>query len=187
MGNIGSMFAGSRKRMQTPRTPEELAATVELQSDLTVEESIQRSPWASAFNTRLPDEEMRLLFTFLILCVALQSKDKEKQEIALNEIHDRVFSNNQTWIANISFRDTENVVEDIFKLYEEISDKENKQIGLHTQVQVKADTLTLQSKIVSLKQDRTLRNELEPVFRDFIKTSHLHPGSVVQQCLLSLL
>ena len=103
------------QRMQTPRTPEELAATVELQSDLTVEESIQRSPWASAFNTRLPDEEMRLLFTFLILCVALQSKDKEKQEIALNEIHDRVFSNNQTWIANISFRDTENVVEDIFK------------------------------------------------------------------------
>lgn len=187
MGNIGSMFAGSRKKMQTPRTPEELAATVDLQSDLTVEESIQFSPWASAFHSRLPDEEMRQLFVFLILCVALQSKDREKQEIALHEMHDRVFSDSQTWIANISFRDTENVVEDIFKLYESISEKENKPIGLQTQVQVKADTLSLQNKIVSLKQDRTLRNELEPVFRDFIKTSHLHPGSVVQQCLLSLL
>jgi len=187
MGNIGSMFAGSRKNMQTPRTPEELAATVEIQSDQTVEESIQFSPWAYAFNSRLPDEEMRQLFVFLILCVALQSKDKERQEIALNELQDRVFSNNQTWIANISFRDTDNVVEDIFKLYESVSEKENKQIGLQTQVQVKADMLTLQNKIVSLKQDRTLRNELEPVFREFIKTSHLHPGSVVQQCLLSLL
>ena len=101
--------------MQTPRTPEELAATVDLQSDLTVEESIQFSPWASAFHSRLPDEEMRQLFVFLILCVALQSKDREKQEIALHEMHDRVFSDSQTWIANISFRDTENVVEDIFK------------------------------------------------------------------------
>ena len=73
------------------------------------------------------------------------------------------------------------------RLYESVSEKENKQIGLQTQVQVKADMLTLQNKIVSLKQDRTLRNELEPVFREFIKTSHLHPGSVVQQCLLSLL
>jgi len=187
MGNIGSMFAGSRKKMLTPRTPEELAATVDLDADLTVEESIQQSPWAQAFNSRLPDEEMRQLFVFLVLCIALQSKEKEKQEKALNELHDRVFMNSQTWISSISFRDTDNVVEDIFKLYESIGDKENKPIGLQTQVLVKSDLLTLQTKIVSLKQDRTLRNELEPVFRDFIKTSHLHPGSVVQQCLLSLL
>ena len=73
------------------------------------------------------------------------------------------------------------------RLYESIGEKENKPVGLQTQVQMKADTLVLQNKIVSLKQDRTLRNELEPVFRDFIKTSHLHPGSVIQQCLLSLL
>ena len=101
--------------MQTPRTPEELAATVDVRADRTVEESIKQSPWAEAFHSRLPDEEMRQLFVFLILCIALQSKEKEKQEIALSELHDRVFSDSQTWIAKISFRDTDNVVEDIFK------------------------------------------------------------------------
>ena len=63
------------------------------------------------------------------------------------------------------------------------SDKENnKPVGLQTQVQIKADSSTLKQKILALKQDKTVRNELEPAFQAFIKKPR-----PFEQCLLSLL
>ena len=63
------------------------------------------------------------------------------------------------------------------------SDKENnKPVGLQTQVQIKADSSTLKQKILTLKQDKTVRNELEPAFQAFIKKPR-----PFEQCLLSLL
>jgi len=65
------------------------------------------------------------------------------------------------------------------------SDKENnKPVGLHTQaqVQIKADPSTLKQKILTLKQDKTVRNELEPAFQSLIKKPR-----PFEQCLLSLL
>ena len=70
-----------------------------------------------------------------------------------------------------------------FRLYENTkSDKENKPVGLQTQVQLKSDTSTLKQKLLSLKQDKTVRNELEPAFQAFIKKPR-----PFEQCLLSLL
>ena len=70
------------------------------------------------------------------------------------------------------------------RLYENTkSDQENNRpIGLQTQVQIKADNSTLKQKIISLKQDKTVRNELEPAFQTFIKKPR-----PFEQCLLSLL
>ena len=169
--------------MQTPRSVEELAALVQIGNNKSIEESIKENVWSKSFHDTLPDQDLRLIFIFVVLVQHLQSKDKEKQELALFELQNRVFSNNRTYIANIKFRDTDNAVEEIFKLYENTkSDKENKPIGLQTQAQIKTDSATLKQKIISLKQDKTVRNELEPAFQTFIKKPR-----PFEQCLLSLL
>ena len=70
-------------------------------------------------------------------------------------------------------------------MYENIKtdDKENeKPVGLQTQVQSKADNAELIRHILSLTQDKTIRDELEPEFADFIKEH-----DPFKQCLLSLL
>ena len=170
--------------MQTPRTVEEVAGLVVIRTDQRLEESIKSSTWPSAFYDSLQDEEMKRLFVFLVLCSSLQSKDKQSQDQALFELQNRIFSNSRTGIANIRFRDTENAVKEIFSLYEKCRpDKENnKPVGLHTQTLVKTEEAKLRQKILSLKQDRTVRTELEPAFQRFVTLS-----SPLQQCLLSLL
>ena len=100
--------------MQTPRTVEELAALVHISSNKTLEESIKDNVWSRSFHDSLADDDLKLIFVFLVLATNIQSKDKDKQELALFELQNRVFSNHRTGIANIKFRDTDSVVEDIF-------------------------------------------------------------------------
>lgn len=108
--------------MQPPRTVEELAALVVLSRDTALEESIRANTWTQAFYDSLQDKELKLIFVFLVLVVSLEKnkekekQDKERQEQALFELQNRVFSNSRTGIANIRFRDTENSVEEIFRL-----------------------------------------------------------------------
>ena len=170
--------------MQTPRTVEEVARLVVIRTDQRLEESIKSSTWPSAFYDSLQDDDMKRLFVFLVLCTSLQSKDKQSQDQALFELQNRIFSNSRTGIANIRFRDPDNAVKEIFVLYERCRpDKENnKPVGLQTQTLVKTDEASLRQKILSLKQDRTVRTELEPAFQRFVTRS-----SPLQQCLLSLL
>lgn len=87
--------------LQTPRTVEEVAALVEITVDRRLEDSIKSTTWASSFYDSLQDEEMKLLFVFLVLCCSLQSKDKKTQDLAVFELQNRVFSNCRTGIANI--------------------------------------------------------------------------------------
>ena len=100
---------------RTPRTVEELASLVEISSDVTLEDSIKANIWSQSFHDSLQDKELKLIFIFLVLSVSLQSKEKERQELALFELQNRVFANHKTGIPNIRFRDTDNVVEEIFK------------------------------------------------------------------------
>ena len=169
---------------ETPRTVEEVAGQVVIKTDQRLEESIRSSTWASAFYDSLQDDDMKRLFVFLVLCTSLQRKDKQSQDQALFELQNRIFSNSRTGIANIRFRDPDNAVKEIFVLYERCRpDKENnKPVGLQTQTLVKTDEASLRQKILSLKQDRTVRTELEPAFQRFVTRS-----SPLQQCLLSLL
>ena len=72
-----------------------------------------------------------------------------------------------------------------FRLYENIKpdDKENtRPVGLQSQVQSKVDNAELIKNILSLTQDKTIRDDLEPEFADFIKEH-----DPFKQCLLSLL
>ena len=169
---------------ETPRTVEEVAGRVVLRTDQRLEESIQSNTWASSFYSSLQDDDMKRLFVFLVLCSSLQCKDKQSQDQALFELQNRIFSNSRTGMANIRFRDTDNAVKEIFELYESCRpDKENnKPVGLQTQTLVKTEEAKLRQKILSLKQDRTVRTELEPAFQRFVTLS-----SPLQQCLLSLL
>ena len=81
------------------------------------------------------------------------------------------------------FRDEDKVVKEIFRLYDSnSSDKENRPVGLQSQVSAKCDQGNLRQKILSLKQDRTVRLELDRAYLSFVKGV-----SPVQQCLLSLL
>ena len=170
--------------MQRPRTVEELAGLVEITPDKSLEESIKSNTWSASFYDSLQDDDMKRLFMFLVLCCALQSKDKNTQEQALFELQNRIFSNSRTGMPNITFRDTDNAVKEIFRLFETSRpDKENnKPVGLQTQVELKTEQAVLRQKIISLKQDRTVRSELEPAFQSFIVQSN-----PLQQCLLSLL
>ena len=169
---------------ETPRTVEEVAGRVVLRTDQRLEESIQSNTWASSFYSSLQDDDMKRLFVFLVLCSSLQSKDKQSQDQALFELQNRIFSNSRTGMANIRFRDTDNAVKEIFDLYEKCRpDKENnKPVGLQTQTLQKTEEARLRQKILSLKQDRTVRSELEPAFQRFVTRS-----GPLQQCLLSLL
>ena len=169
---------------ETPRTVEEMAGLVVIRTDQRLEESIKSNTWASSFYESLQDDDMKRLFVFLVLCSSLQSKDKQSQDQALFELQNRIFSNSRTGIAQIRFRDTDNAVKEIFRLFETSRpDKENnKPVGLQTQVELKTEQAVLRQKIISLKQDRTVRSELEPAFQSFIVQSN-----PLQQCLLSLL
>ena len=169
---------------ETPRTLEEVAGLVVLRTDQRLEESIKSNSWAAAFYDSLQDDDMRRLFVFLVLCCSLQSKEKQSQDQALFELQNRIFSNSRTGIAQVRFRDTDNAVQEIFRLYERCRpDKENnKPVGLQTQTLLKTEEGQLSQKILSLKQDRTVRSELEPAFQRFITRA-----SPLQQCLLSLL
>ena len=74
-------------------------------------------------------------------------------------------------------------MKEIFRLYDSSSsDKENRPVGLQNQVSAKCEQGSLRQKILSLKQDRTVRSELEPAFQRFVTRS-----GPLQQCLLSLL
>ena len=172
---------------ETPRTVEEMAGLVVIRTDQRLEESIKSNTWASSFYESLQDDDMKRLFVFLVLCSSLQSKDKQSQDQALFELQNRIFSNSRTGIAQIRFRDTDNAVKEIFLLYDKCwPDKEtNKPVGLQSQTLVKTEEARLKQKILSLKQDRTVRRELEPAFQRFI-TAGSSPLQL-QQCLLSLL
>ena len=100
---------------RTPRTIEDLAALVDINNNVTLEDSIKDNVWTKSFYDSLTDKDLKLIFIFLVLAVSLQNKEKEKQELALFELQNRVFSNSKTGIPNIRFRDTDNAVEDIFK------------------------------------------------------------------------
>merc|ERR1719422_2572368 len=103
MGNaIKSMFAGQTEKMKSPKTLDELAGLVVLETDMSVEDSINKEKLPKIFYERLQDK-------------------------ALFELQNRVFSNARTGIANIKFRDTERVVGEIFDLYDvqPSDDKEN--------------------------------------------------------------
>jgi len=116
MGNaIKSMFAGQTEKMKSPKTLDELAGLVVLETDMSVEDSINKEKLPKIFYERLQDKDMKLLFVFIVLAVILDSKNKKKQEKALFELQNRVFSNARTGIANIKFRDTERVVGEIFE------------------------------------------------------------------------
>ena len=45
----------------------------------------------------------------------------------------------------------------------------------------------LKQKLLALRQDETVRSALEPVYGEFLKRPSLHPSTVLQQCILSLL
>ena len=52
---------------------------------------------------------------------------------------------------------------------------------------VEANSVQLKVHIISLKQDKAIRASLEPSFGVFLKTPRLHPGNIIQNCILSLL
>jgi len=92
MGNaIKSMFAGQTEKMKSPKTLDELAGLVVLETDMSVEDSINKEKLPKIFYERLQDKDMKLLFVFIVLAVILDSKNKKKQEKALFELQNRVF------------------------------------------------------------------------------------------------
>jgi len=182
---MGSLLSGGTKGMVTPRSLEELAKSVELAEGSSVEQSIQGSVWGGSFTSRLTDKELQQLFTFLVLVSALERSTQQRVRL-LREVKQRVFSDSRAWIPAISFRDPDKRVEEVFTIFERLDltrEEEEEKVGLHTQAERSIDIRRLCSLLQGLAQDRTIRNDLEPVFRAWVKK----PGVTVQQCLLSLL
>lgn len=171
--------------MVTPRSLEELARSVDLVEGATVEQAIQGSVWAGSFISRLTDKELQQLFTFLVLVAALDKTPHQRVRL-LREVKQRVFIDSRAWIPAINFRDPDKRVEEVFTIFERVDltkEEEEERVGLHTQAERSVDLSRMCSLLQGLAQDRTIRNDLEPVFRAWLKK----PGVTVQQCLLSLL
>lgn len=183
MGNICSSLR-PQKKMLTPRDIYELAETVDLAEGLELDECVHRSTWAQTFlkTPKMLDPiggpDRRELFFYVICCSALSRTphtEKENTKKILILMRDRFFADSEFWQANIAFMDIHNLQDDIFRLfYVQGFEKE-------------VNTTTLRSKLLALRQDETIRSTLEPVYGEFLKRPSLHPSSVIQQCILSLL
>jgi hypothetical protein len=118
-----------------------------------------------------------------VLCAWLSGEGRIR---ALGELRTRVFHDQRAWIPAIAFRDPDSRVEEVFQLYEKLGPEVEGgpgRIGLQRQTERAAAEARLVVLLLALRTDRTVRTELEPVFRDWLK----RPGLSVQQCLLSLL
>lgn len=165
--------------MLTPRTVDQLVDAVNIIDGENVEESVRQDLWAHCFLQIAPmkDPDRKEIFYFLVYCSVLLRIPIEQQQNLKNiltEMGLRFFADNAFWQPSIKFTDIHNVVDEIFRLYEKGITK-------------KQDIMTLRAKMVMLCEDESVRSGLDPVFGDFIKRPSLHPTSVLQQCLLSLL
>lgn len=157
--------------MLKPRTLEDLVSTIELQEDRSIQESISSSPWAQAFYTTLKikdenagDSELASMFVYLVLCSALaKEEDSEKVEEIIQNIREKFFpgidnGNNIT----IKFHDPHKKGEDILRVFR-LTDWPETSLK------------DLKSKILSLRQDRNIREKLDDeCFTDFMN----HPTCV---------
>jgi len=165
--------------MLTPHTVDQLVDAITIVDGENVEESVRQDLWAHSFLqiAQMKDPDRREIFCFLVYCSFLLRIPIEQQQNIKNiltEMGLRFFADNEFWQPSIKFTDIHNVVDDIFRLFEKGMTK-------------KQDIMTLRAKMVMLSEDESVQSGLDPVFGDFIKRPNLHPTSVLQQCILSLL
>lgn len=190
MGNICSALR-PQKKMLTPRDIYDLADTVD--TEILARDGAEldlvslRSPWISAF-LRSPRmvEERRELFLFVVLCQALINTPPTERDATgrlLELARTRFFSDSEFWQCSVAFADIHNDLDEIFRLF--YIEKANEREGLVSQMN--GQTTSLRQKLIALRQDEVVRSSLEPVYGVFLKQRELHPSSVLQQCLLSIL
>jgi len=170
--------------MVTPRDIFELADSVELVEGLELDECVHRSPWAQTFLKApkmldpIGGPDRRELFFYVICCSALSrtpTSEKEKTRKLLTVMRERFFADSEFWQASVAFMDIHNVQDDIFRLFHVQGFEKDLHIA------------ELKQKLLALRQDETVRSALEPVYGEFLKRPSLHPSTVLQQCILSLL
>jgi len=182
MGGIFSTFSNSRRKMQTPRSLEELCQTAVWKTVdgewSGLEEVALKSAWIRSFlnSPRVSGEDMTIrdIFFFYLATTGLQrSLDSETEVWLLQDIQNIFFSDTDFHIPAIHFTDIHNTVPKIYRLFTlDLKEKE---------VRVK-----LKKCLGDLKQDKAVSSGLTPAFSEFIRSRHLHPSSL-QQCILSIL
>merc|ERR1711997_68197 len=175
---MGNFPRRPQKNTQLPRDVFEVAESVEFNED--IEEAVRRNSWAKSFllSPALIDpvggKEKRETFLFLVAATLLSKiKDQEKAKLTklLEAIRLRFFSDDQFYKSTIGFKDIKGLVDKIFKIYYEEG--------------VEANVVQLKEHLTSLRQDKAIRSSLEPSFGTFLKTPRLHPGNIIQNCILS--
>merc|ERR1719244_305203 len=169
-------------KMTPPRDVFELTETLidkdkeKWENDLDMDNLIKPYSWISAFlespKMKHSPERTELFYFILHLKLLEKSDENNVAKLVIEMIRVRYFGDSDYWQPSVPLTDIHNVVPHIFSL---LYGEDLNQVSL------------LKTKLMSLKQDQTVRDSLEPVYCEFLKNKNLHPTTVVQQCILSLL
>ncbi|XP_023328512.1 uncharacterized protein LOC111701454 [Eurytemora carolleeae] len=177
--------------MQKPLSLDELCSTVDwkdeslqsLESWPGLEGLAEKSSWTRSFYHSKLLKEKSAIFLFYLACTGLEKGRGAELELnLLLDLQNLVFSDQEFYQTSIFFRDKNNKIDEIFRLYG--SGLESPDV--RSSLERPDGRSSLVRSILDLKQDEAIRSALNPAFILFIKSSHLHPSSL-QHCILSLL
>jgi len=130
---------------------------------------------------RMADLDNKILFEFLVLATWLQGAEERGlvMDILVN-IKDKFFNDTDKVESVVPFQDTHGKVIDIFEGLDSVLDAVNG-------VVVSGVLTELIKNLIFLTEDPVFRDELDPLYKVFLKEMSLRASRRVQHCILSLL
>lgn len=126
-------------------------------------------------------EVSRKIFLFLVLVCWLDKVKTRGQTLeVLSKIQQEIFTDPDMVECVVPFQD---VHSNIHKIYTDL------QLVLApvNGVVVGGVLLNLKSNLLQLKSDPVIKDELDPLYKTFLKEMSLKPSRIAQQCIMSLL
>lgn len=146
--------------------------------DKVIEESCAYEFWRW---WRMADLDNKVLFEYLVLAIWLQeAKERGLVMDILVNIQNKFFNDPDKVESVVPFQDTHGKVIDIFEGLDSVLNAMNG-------VVVSGILTELIKNLVFLTEDPVIRDELDPLYKVFLKEMSLKPSRKVQHCILSLL
>ena len=123
----------------------------------------------------------KILFEYLVLATWLQSAEERGlvMDILVN-IRDKFFNDSDKVESVVPFQDTHGKIIDIFEGLDSVLDAVNG-------VVVSGVLTELIKNLLFLTEDPVFRDELDPLYKVFLKEMSLKASRRVQHCILSIL
>ena len=129
----------------------------------------------------MTDKENRLLFQFLVLTAWLQKAENRGLELdLLVQIRDRFFSDPDKVESAVPFQDIHSKVPSVFSDLDRVLSPTNG-------VVVSGVLDNLKRKLVELREDPVFRDDLDQLYKIFLKEMSQTARRKVQNCILSIM